>query len=33
MNSNAGPEDVLIIGAGMSGLLLAQGLKHRNIPF
>lgn len=24
---------VIIIGAGVSGLVLAQGLKHRNIPF
>lgn len=32
-SSIADANDVLIIGAGMSGLLLAQGLKHRNIPF
>ncbi|KAG6357325.1 hypothetical protein INS49_015203 [Diaporthe citri] len=33
MVSTAGADDVLIVGAGMSGLLLAQGLKHRNVPF
>lgn len=31
--STTSADDVLIIGAGMSGLLLAQGLKHRNVPF
>ena len=27
------PRDVIIIGAGLSGLVLAQGLKRRNVPF
>jgi 2-polyprenyl-6-methoxyphenol hydroxylase-like FAD-dependent oxidoreductase len=33
MHSTDTNSDILIIGAGVAGLVLAQGLKHRNVPF